>query len=1575
MSGFRADSRLSWGRGGLAATLVAIALALLLPSAEASAASCDFQGPGADWQTPGNWSCMHVPTGSDDVTLGALGAGDNVTLSGSAEAASVSLGSLSVLDMEPDATLAVAGAMSATSGTVTGSGELTVAGAFTKSSSGQLTVRQGAGVILAADSSVTGGSICLQELGGGEPSMRLDARMTIEASAPADAFNCSNGDDDVPHLIVSGTGELIKNGVGLTRVLTAMDNDGLVRADSGHLQVFGTAGGASDGSYVAAAGAKLEFFATSHVGPSGHVGGPGTTRVSADLILAPGATFDPAALELASQTLELQGAGSLSLPKVSVTGGTLRSTRDMLLTELDVTSGTLRGDATTTIPPGGSFSKTTAGQMTIRDEADLVLDVDAALAGGSICLQDLGSGDPSMQLNARLTIEAAAHGDAFNCTNGADVPHLIVHPGGELLKTGPGVKRVRTPMENDGMVQVEEGTLQSYGTAGAASDGAYLAASGATVEFNATALVGPSGRVGGAGSARVSAPVTLQSGATLDPQALTLATQTLALEGSNPTTVPWLRVAGGTLSSTRAVTTPSLEVTSGTLSGNGSVSVPAGGSFSKTTAGQLTVRDGTDLILGVDAPLSEGSICLQDLGGGDPSMQLNARLTIEATAKDDAFNCSNGADVPHLFVNPGGELVKAGPGVTRVRTPIDNDGLVRADDGSLQSYGTAGASSGGAYLASAGATVELTAASTVGATGRLGGAGTARVSANATLAAGATLDPHSLELAGQSLTLEGSEPAAVAALKMVGGTLNSTRNLAVTSLSAESGTLSGDFAMTVPASGSFDKTTPGRLTVRQGADLVLNHDSSLSGGSICLQDLGAGDPSLRVNARLTIEAGADVEAFNCTNGADVPHLFVGPSGEFVKTGPGLTRVRSPMKNDGQLRVEDGTLQSYGTAGASSGGAYLASAGATVELTAASTVGATGRLGGAGTARVSANTTLAAGAVLDPEHLELASQTLKVQGTGAVNVPSVSVVGGVLDSARDLNVTGLAAESGTFSGNFTTTVPASGSFSKTTAAQLTIRQGADLVLDADASLSGGAICLQDLGGGDPGLHLNAVLTIEDSANENAFNCNNGDDDTPHLLINAGGELRRAGPGLTRIQSRTRNAGTVAIAGGRTLHFVGGYEQVGGQTDVAEGAELIGPVSLLGGVLSGNGQLTGQVSNSGGSVRPGNSAGVLKIQGSYNQSGSGTLRTELAGSGGGTDYDRLVVTGGVTLGGTLQIIHAPDFAPSPSDTYPVISAANRSGTFASITGTELATSFLLVGYNAAGVTLSRAPDPPQNTAAPTISGTPVEGQTITCNPGAWSGSPTFAYGWVRDGSPVAGATVHTYALAPADVGSQFACRVTATNAGGAGQATSGAVTVRAKPPAPAPAPTPTPGPTPPGSGSSGTPPSSPSSPGSPAAPTQDPGATPAPDLGSCLDISGRARGNRLGPVRLGRKRSAQRNIFAGAFVHMAGGLDRYCTVGGGTIAIGYRGGQRAVLVLTTSARFSVGRVKPGMRAKRGLRRLGRAGRVPMGVDVWHFARRGRIVLLVRTARGRVAEVGITNARMASSATRTKRFLQSW
>jgi subtilisin family serine protease len=86
-------------------------------------------------------------------------------------------------------------------------------------------------------------------------------------------------------------------------------------------------------------------------------------------------------------------------------------------------------------------------------------------------------------------------------------------------------------------------------------------------------------------------------------------------------------------------------------------------------------------------------------------------------------------------------------------------------------------------------------------------------------------------------------------------------------------------------------------------------------------------------------------------------------------------------------------------------------------------------------------------------------------------------------------------------------------------------------------------------------------------------------------------------------------------------------------------------------------------------------------------------------------------------------------------------------------------------------------PVNTGLPTVSGSAVQGQTLSASQGTWSNSPTgFAYQWRRcDGSgagcaDIASATSSTYVLAAADVGSTLRVVVTASNGGGSGSATS-------------------------------------------------------------------------------------------------------------------------------------------------------------------------------------------------------------
>jgi hypothetical protein len=90
----------------------------------------------------------------------------------------------------------------------------------------------------------------------------------------------------------------------------------------------------------------------------------------------------------------------------------------------------------------------------------------------------------------------------------------------------------------------------------------------------------------------------------------------------------------------------------------------------------------------------------------------------------------------------------------------------------------------------------------------------------------------------------------------------------------------------------------------------------------------------------------------------------------------------------------------------------------------------------------------------------------------------------------------------------------------------------------------------------------------------------------------------------------------------------------------------------------------------------------------------------------------------------------------------------------------------------------PEPPTNSAIPTIAGTPKVGQMLTAAPGTWSGTApiTFGYQWQscdRAGAScvaVAGQTTSRYLISSSDTGSTFRVVVTASNVAGSASATS-------------------------------------------------------------------------------------------------------------------------------------------------------------------------------------------------------------
>ena len=101
------------------------------------------------------------------------------------------------------------------------------------------------------------------------------------------------------------------------------------------------------------------------------------------------------------------------------------------------------------------------------------------------------------------------------------------------------------------------------------------------------------------------------------------------------------------------------------------------------------------------------------------------------------------------------------------------------------------------------------------------------------------------------------------------------------------------------------------------------------------------------------------------------------------------------------------------------------------------------------------------------------------------------------------------------------------------------------------------------------------------------------------------------------------------------------------------------------------------------------------------------------------------------------------------------------------------------SAATGTVTAPATAPSNTAAPAVTGSTVQGQTLSTSNGSWTGSPSsYGYRWQDCNSSgtscttISGATSSSYTLQGSDVGDTIRSAVTATNGGGSTAASSAA-----------------------------------------------------------------------------------------------------------------------------------------------------------------------------------------------------------
>ncbi len=193
-------------------------------------------------------------------------------------------------------------------------------------------------------------------------------------------------------------------------------------------------------------------------------------------------------------------------------------------------------------------------------------------------------------------------------------------------------------------------------------------------------------------------------------------------------------------------------------------------------------------------------------------------------------------------------------------------------------------------------------------------------------------------------------------------------------------------------------------------------------------------------------------------------------------------------------------------------------------------------------------------------------------------------------------------------------------------------------------------------------------------------------------------------FTAVNSVTTNNGTFNLTTGRNFTVTGGTLTNSGTLTVGNTAAttLTGAVvDFSGGVVQGAGTITGTVMvNSGGTLHPGNSPGILTIMSAVTLASGANFAVDLNGATIGTTYSQLNLTGGGSINlGNATLVTSLGYAPAPGDSFTIITGGTVSGIFNGLTsgsmvplGTFQGTPYSgYITYNSTSVVLTPVPEP--------------------------------------------------------------------------------------------------------------------------------------------------------------------------------------------------------------------------------------------------------------------------------------------
>ena len=1116
-------------------------------------------------------------------------------------------------------------------------------------------------------------------------------------------------------------GTLLKTSGGTTRISrTRLENHGLVQIDSGILDVSG--GGMSDAPFTIAPGAELLFGTNSPtqlytVGSGTSFAAGGLLHVTGAVAVASGATASAERLHLEGQLI---GPGTLSVSNM-----------------LDWTAGS---------QSGGHTIIEAAAQLNLSGSADKTLTTGHLLENlGTATWQGTGK----LLINDGAEFRNAS-GDSFLVANNADMDTTSQASGsftnlGTFRKTSGGTSRInRTRFDNQGLVEVNSGTLDIAG--GGTSSGDFSLAGGAVVQFGTNSptllyTLQNGTDFTGAGTARVTGAVSIGTGHTATADNFELASGSVSgggtLEINNQ--LNWMggSFAGGTatvkasamlnLSGTAANTLANAHTLdlygTGTWIGTGALNVNGGSRITVRSGGSLDIQ--TDAI--VDSPSFPAGMVdvlgiLSKSNSAGTSRFFRTLLNNSGTVhvSSGILQLAGGGQSSGAFLVDGGATLEFAVGsvyTLAAGTTIRGDGPARVT-------GIVQIPSGANALADR---IDYV-------SGLIIGLGTLTINEELNLpgSVNKTLDTLVVQNngttnwtgTGQLLLNNGAgfNNAAVGMfINEVDGTVDTTdfpqgtfnnagswikRNSAGTTrffrtpfhntglVDIQTGTLRLESAGT--HSGSFQMA--GGTSVQFAAGLHTLNNGGQFGGSGLLRlngataqvpaaaivsmrhaDLTAG--ALNVSGQLTVsgtfnwtggslainDAGrlinSGTQTFHAGVSSTVTHSGAATArfqntGTFEKTAAtGTTRFAAgaAFDNSGTTNVRSGSTLQLSGGGTSTAPFHLDSGGVLLFDVSAYDWNAGTVIDGTGVARITGPVNVAAGATVPVDRLQLFGGTLSQAGVVQVNT--------------DFSWTAGTLATGTLRIQPGATATIAGPSSMTLNGHTLANYGTLLWTGGGISASSSPTINNHLGGVFD-ISSNALLA------------------GPGTLNNEGLLAKTAGAGTSLIGLATMNTGAVQSASG-TLQFTGGFSQMAGATTLA-GGNLASSTAMnfFGGLLNGNGTVSGQVNNLGAVVSPGLSPGTISIAGGYTQGPDGVLAMEIAGTD-PSQFDHLNITiGTAMLDGTLDV-SLVGYIPAAGDIFEVLSAASGvSGTFSTVNvptvvgGTSLAWQ---VHYNFSNVRL--------------------------------------------------------------------------------------------------------------------------------------------------------------------------------------------------------------------------------------------------------------------------------------------------